>query len=175
MLPLNVAALLGQALASAAGIEYPELLQQRILGPLGMTHAVLVEQPDQVPDTHAGGFNNRGDPIEPWSVGAFSPAGGVHATLGDLIALARAVLDGDLAHSPALEPVSAIDPRVQIGYFWFIEEIRPRTITNHTGQTGGFGTALLINRESGTASIVVTNTESDAFRLALRLLIETER
>ena len=155
------AALLGQALASAAGIDYPELLQQRVLGPLGMTHAVLVEQPDQVPETHAGGFNYRGDPVEPWSTGAFSPAGGVDATLGDLIALARAALDGDLAHSPALEPVAAIDSRAQIGYFWFIEEIRPRTITSHNGKTGGFGTALLINRESGTASIVLTNTESD--------------
>ncbi|GAA1804101.1 serine hydrolase domain-containing protein [Agromyces neolithicus] len=170
------AALLGQALASAAGIEYPELLQQRVLDPLGMVHAVLVEQPGQVPETHAGGFNNRGEPVEPWSIGAFSPAGGVHATLGDLIALAQAVLDGDLERSPALDPVAeAMNPRTQIGYFWFIEQIRPRTITHHPGQTGGFGAALIINRDSDIAAIVLTNTESDVFRLGLQLLIAAER
>ena len=172
------AALLGQALAAAAGIEYPELLQQRVLDPLGMDHAVLVEQPDQVPETHAGGFDTRGESFEPWSPGAFSPSSAVHATLGDLIALAREVLDGDLARSPALEPVAASGvPRAQIGYFWFIEEIRPRIITNHPGETNGFGTALLINRESGTASIVLTNTASQPrpFKLALRLLIDAER
>ena len=38
------AALLGHALASAAGIEYAKLLKQRVLDPLGMAHAVLVER-----------------------------------------------------------------------------------------------------------------------------------
>ena len=85
------------------------------------------------------------------------------------------MLDGEFAHSPALEPVAEIDSQAQIGYFWFIEEIRPRTITHHPGQTSGFGTALLINRASDTASIVLTNTESEPFRLALQILIEAER
>ena len=169
------AALLGQALASAAGMTYPDLLRQRVLDPIGMDDAVLVETPDQVPDAHAGGFTRAGEPVEPWSIGPHSPAGGVHATLNDLVVLAQSVLDGELEDSVALEPIAKVGLSTDIGYFWFIDDQRPRVITSHGGQTGGFGTALLINREAGSAAIVLANTESDPWRLALRLLIHAER
>ena len=166
--------LLGHALASAAGIDYPELLRQRVLVPLGMEHAVLVERPDQVPDAQPQGFDVRGEPVAPWVAGAFSPSGGVTATLGDLVALAGAVLDGDLAHSPSLEPIAEVNGHLRIGYLWFVEDYPARTITAHTGQSGSFGTALVIDRASGVAAIVMTNTESDQYDLALRLLVDAE-
>jgi CubicO group peptidase (beta-lactamase class C family) len=169
------AALLGQALASAAGVDYPQLLRERVLDPIGMDDAVIVETPDQVPENHAGGFSPSGDAVEPWSIGPYSPAGGVDATLDDVVALARAVLDGELEDSAALDPVAEVEPNTMIGYFWFVDEVRPRTITGHGGRTGGFGTALLINREAGTASIVLANTESDPYALGLRLLIAADR
>ncbi|MFF2273694.1 serine hydrolase domain-containing protein [Agromyces sp. NPDC058136] len=169
------AALLGQALASAAGTEYSRLLQERVLEPLGMEHAVLVETDAQVPETHAGGTTAAGQSVAPISWGAFAPAGGVDATLGDLVALAKAVLDGRLQHSAALEPITEIEPGTSIGYFWWIDEVPARTITWHPGRTSGFGSALLIDRDAGVATIVLSNADLPAETIARRLLVDAEQ
>lgn len=166
------AALLGHALAAAAGTEYSRLLRDRVLDPLGMDHAVLVETDDEVPDAHAGGFNAAGESVAPLSFGAFAPAGGVHATLDDLVAFASAVLAGRLQHSAALEPIAEIEPGISIGYFWWIEESPARTITWHAGRDSGFASALVIDRDAGVASIVLSNTDVDAAPVARRLLVD---
>ena len=170
------AALLGHALAAAAGTDYASLLAERVLGPVGMDDAVLVESVEQVPSAHAGGFTVAGDPVEPSSFAAFSPAGGVQATLGDVVALAQAVLDGPLSGSPALDPIApGFGGRMQLGYFWMVVENRPRTLTEHNGMTGGFGSSLLIDRDAGQASIVLVNASREVERFALRYLVELDQ
>ena len=169
------AALLGHALAAAAGTDYASLLTERVLRPIGMDDATVVETPDQVPEEHAGGFTSAGEPVEPFSIGAFSPAGGVHATLGDVVALAQAVLDGSLSDSPALEPIApAFNNSMQFGYFWFVIDERPRTLTAHDGLTGGFGASLLIDRDAEQASIVLVNASRVVGRFALRYLVDSD-
>lgn len=169
------AALLGHALAAAAGTDYRTLLEERLFEPLGMDDAVLVETPEQVPDGHAGGYSAPGHPIAPWWGVGFGPAGLVHATLDDLIALAQAVIDGPLSDSAALEPIAAGYHRAdQIGYLWWVSEDPPRTITGHGGSTGGFSSALMIDREAGIASIVLVNAHRDVDSFALRYLVEAD-
>ncbi|MFC9558339.1 serine hydrolase domain-containing protein [Agromyces sp. NPDC056965] len=169
------AALLGHALAAAAGTEYRALIADRVFEPLGMDDAVLVTTPDEVPDGHAGGTDVSGDPIGPWWSEGFAPAGAVHATLDDLVALAQAVLDGPLSDSAALEPVApGYDRFEHIGYFWWISAERPRIITGHPGETGGFRSALMIDRDAGIASIVLANSQRDIDELALRYLVEAD-
>ena len=164
-------ALLGHALAAAAGTSYAELVEARLFDPLGMDDATVVETPGQVPEGHAGGFTWAGDPVEPWSVGAFAPALGVDATLGDLVALARGVLDGPLAASPALEPIAETEEAAwRIGYDWVTVELPERTETGHSGETGGFSCSLLIDRQAGTAAIVLSNTTENRLGAARQLL-----
>ena len=67
------AALLGHALAAAAGTDYATLLETRVFEPLGMDDAVLVQSPDQVPAEHAGGFTTIGEPVGPLVRAAASP------------------------------------------------------------------------------------------------------
>ena len=169
------AALLGHALAAAAGTDYASLLTERVLRPIGMDDATVVETPDQVPEEHAGGFTSAGEPVEPFSFAAFSPAGGVHATLRDVVALAQAVLDGPLSDSLALEPIApGFNGNMQLGYFWFVIDERPRTLTVHPGLTGGFGSSLLIDRDAGQASIVLVNASRVVERFALRYLVDAD-
>ena len=164
-------ALLGHALAAAAGTSYAELVEERLLEPLGMDGASVVETPAEVPGEHAGGFTWSGAPVEPWSVGAFAPALGVDATLGDLVALARAVLDGPLAASHALEPIAETEEAAwRIGYEWITAELPERTETGHSGETGGFSSSLLIDREAGAAAIVLSNTTENRLGAARQLL-----
>ncbi|MGI9824670.1 serine hydrolase domain-containing protein [Agromyces sp. Marseille-Q5079] len=169
------AALLGHALAAAAGTDYRTLLEERVLEPIGMDDAVLAETPEQVPEGHAGGHDVSGDPVDPWWGEGFGPAAMVHTTLPDLIALAEAVLDGPLSDSVALEPIAPGTNRFeQIGYFWWIIEERPRTFTEHPGTTDGFRSHLLIDRAAGIASIVLVNSQRDISPLALRYLVEAD-
>ena len=166
------AALLGHALASAAGTDYESLLEERLLTPLGMDGAVLVKTEDDVPEAHAGGHLPNGDPVEPWSAAEYGPAGGLHATLPDLVALAQAVLDGPLSESPALEPVVVVDEAFRVGYLWEILEKPGRTFTIASGYPGGFSAALVIDRDAGQASIVMINVvRGDADDLARRYLV----
>ena len=166
------AALLGHALAAAAGTDYESLLEDRVLGPIGMDRAVLADTPDAVPATHAGGHRPDGRPVEAWATGAYGPAGGVDATLDDLVAYAQSVLDGELSDSAALEPIApGFDKDLRFGYFWLVEDIPPRVITLHPGQSGGFSSALMIDREAGTASIVLVNMITDPLEPALRYLV----
>ena len=169
------AALLGQALSSAAGIEYPELLQQRVLDPLGWrtpcSSSSRIKCQRRTPED-----STLGDPVEPWTNGAFSPAGGVDATLGDLIALAAA-RRRSRAQSRRSSPSQRSTPgrrsdtsgssrRYDRGPSPVTPE-RPADSARRCSSTA----------ESGTASIVLTNTASQPrpFELALRLLVDAER
>lgn len=166
------AALLGHALAAAAGTDFASLLEERVLAPVGMDGAVLVDTAEEVPATNAGGHRPDGQAVEPSSFGAYGPAGGVQATLDDLVAYAQAVLDGNLSDSAALEPTApGFDKDLQFGYFWFVEDMSARTLTFHPGQTNGFSSALLIDRKAGTASIVLVNQVTDPLEPALRYLV----
>ena len=169
------AALLGHALAAAAGTDYATLLETRVFEPLGMDDAVLVQSPEQVPAEHAGGFTTIGEPVDPWYGSGFAPAGAVHATLDDVVALAQAVIDGPISDSAALEPVApGFNRQDHLGYFWWLVEDRPRSLTRHDGFTGGFGSSLIIDREAEQASIVLVNVGREPGRYALRFLVDAD-
>lgn len=164
-------ALLGQALATAADTDYRRLLQERILDPVGMSGAVVVGTDAEVPDGLQPGYTLAEVPVEPWTFGEYAPAGGVAGTLDDVVALARSVLSGAFADSSALDPVYEINSRIAIGYLWFVESRSGRTITGHLGQTGGYSSALLVDRDAGVASVVLWNAPGDAQETAIRLLL----
>ncbi|MFI6053683.1 serine hydrolase domain-containing protein [Streptomyces violascens] len=70
-------AVLGAALASAAGTSYEELLQHHVLAPLGITE-ISVSPPPHLRLHRTGMF---GRPVRPWTMdGAILPAGGLWAT-----------------------------------------------------------------------------------------------
>ncbi|SFR68305.1 CubicO group peptidase, beta-lactamase class C family [Agromyces sp. CF514] len=168
-------ALLGHALAAAAGTDYRTLLEDRILVPLGMEGAVLAETPEQVPEQHADGHRGAGEPVDPWWGEGFGPAANVHATLDDLVALAIAVLDGPLEDSAALEPLAPTRTSdTSIGYLWWIGESPARTITGNGGVTDGFRSGLMIDRDAGIASIVLANSPRDVDELTLRFLVDAD-
>jgi CubicO group peptidase (beta-lactamase class C family) len=55
-----------------------------------------------------------------------------------------------------------------------VSEDPPRTITGHGGLTGGFSSALMIDREAGIASIVLVNAHRDVDRFALQYLVDAD-
>jgi CubicO group peptidase (beta-lactamase class C family) len=75
-------ALLGPAMSHAAGADYPALLRDRVLGPLGLTDTTAGPG---APDTDAIGHRPDGvTPLPGIDMGAFATAGAIRSTPDDL-------------------------------------------------------------------------------------------
>jgi CubicO group peptidase (beta-lactamase class C family) len=165
------AALLGHALAAAAGTDYPTLLEERLFEPLGMDAASAPITDDDISPAHAEGYTGLGQPAEAWADEGWAPSGGVHATVGDLVALAQGALDGPLAGSAAQEPHGpGFSLTHQLGWFWYLTETDAGPVVSHEGLTGGFGAALLVYPAGDAAVVVLVNEASDVGLFAGDLL-----
>jgi CubicO group peptidase (beta-lactamase class C family) len=139
-------ALLGQALAAAAGADYWALAAHRVLGPLGM---------DRSGDVADAGTWKAG-PL--WAMGAFGPSGGLRGPLVDLLALATAAAAPDRTPLAALF-ADALTPRVtsgedQIGWLWHLRDTPYGAVTWHNGATGA-ASAMFAAHPRGAAAAVI--------------------
>ncbi|GAA1058736.1 serine hydrolase domain-containing protein [Agromyces bracchium] len=150
------AALLGNALAAAADRDYAELLQERVLDPLGMDDAVLVEETEDVPDALAKPKNtsSSGGAVAP---GAFAPAVGVVVTIDDIIALARGLFSGEFADSEAFGLLEDTPWGKGIGYFWEVDSSLEGEVRAFYGWSRTFCVSMAADVESRRAVIVLRN------------------
>ncbi|SDE35075.1 serine hydrolase domain-containing protein [Rhodococcus tukisamuensis] len=163
-------ALLGQALAAAAGVGYPGVLTERLLVPLGMIDTYLPVTRDGIRPGALTGYDRRGRPTGPWTMNAAAPAGGVRSTPADMARFARAVLDGAAPGMSALEPRWDADGDGRIGYCWLTNRVGERTVTWHNGATGGFASMLALDRDRQRAVLVLSNTAAPVDGAAVALL-----
>lgn len=168
------AALLGHALARAAGRpDWETLVRQRLLQPLGMNGVVFATRPELIPADGSTGHTANGNEPDVWTAEGMAPAGvSTWVTVDDLVAYARALLDGTAPGMAALDPRwDAGNPRTRIGYHW-ITSTRPGapTITWHNGGTGGASTFLGLDRAGQRASIVLNDSTVSVDGLGIGLL-----
>ncbi|MCE0537526.1 beta-lactamase family protein [Kineosporia rhizophila] len=164
--------LLGHAVAAAQDSTYPELVQERIAGPLGLKSWYL---PATEADLRPGSLTGRtrgGRPRPAWPGQALAPAGGVRSSIGDLAELTRALLEERVAGLSALDPVARFVGGVRIGAAWITLEHKDRAITWHNGGTGGFRTWLGMDREAGCGVVVLSATAASVDQAGFRLLSE---
>ena len=161
------AALAGHGLAASLGISYPTLVQQRILGPLGMLDSSVQTRDAQV----APGRDASGRLQQPWVLDAEAPAGGIVSTGPDMALLAGAILDGSAPGLAALTPLTEIGDDEQVGIFWFDSPSPDKTgrISWHNGGTGGYSSYLAVDRERERALVVLSSLEPGADQLAAAL------
>jgi CubicO group peptidase (beta-lactamase class C family) len=170
------AGLLGQALARAAGRPYEALVRQRICVPLGLADTMITPTGEQAARL-ATGHTRRGRPTPPFQLPALAGAGALRSTATDLLRFLGANLD------PARSPLAAQLERTQqpragrpgrwgVGLGWSIA--RPPQASGpvlwHNGGTSGFRSFVALDREAGTAVVVLSNTARSVDRLGLRLL-----
>ncbi|QDT70581.1 Beta-lactamase [Planctomycetes bacterium MalM25] len=156
------AGLLGSLLAREQKTGYDDLLQKRVVEPLGMkdTRVKLAgDQRDRVAPPHTGG----GLAAREWGFDQLAGAGGIHSTANDLLSFAQAQLDppeGDLGQAIDLawmihqQPIDEDDFAMGLG--WHVA--RDGSTRWHNGQTSGYHAALFISRRFDAAAIVLTNT-----------------
>jgi serine-type D-Ala-D-Ala carboxypeptidase/endopeptidase len=163
--------LLGQALANAAKMAYPDLLEAEVTGPLGLrdTGVVLTAA---MQTRFIQGYDGEHKPAHAWDLVALAGAGGIRSTADDMLTYLEAQLHPDgLPASAKTEPdgrtlAAAIGMTheiradvgggMHIGLNWFrIDETGSYW---HNGGTGGYSSYALFNPGKDFAVIVLSNT-----------------
>lgn len=148
-------------------MNYPDLMRTRLFEPLGMTDSSAQATP-------MVGHNASGQPVQPWPMTGYAPAGAVISTTHDLGLLATALLKGTAPGMDALTPLHERDntPRLQIGIFWHLNAWSDgRTVTWHDGQTGGFSSLLYLDRRAQRAVFLLSDVAASANDTGNRLLV----
>jgi serine-type D-Ala-D-Ala carboxypeptidase/endopeptidase len=96
-------ALLGLALANRADRPFPELLQRRILAPLGLANSFAALPPKAA--RLAQGHDAKLAPVPPIDLGLFMPAGGMRSSVADMARFLHAVMPGS---GSVLEPAASV-------------------------------------------------------------------
>jgi len=154
--------LLGLLASHVTGQPYQQLVQQRILAPLGMDDTMLVPPADRL-GGFASGHDMAGQPTPHWDFDVFAPAGGWRSTAADMakfIAAASGQTPSPLGPAFALmlqRTRPAGSPNMTIGLGWMILEHAGEQIVWHNGITGGFNGFAGYDRNTGRAAVVLAN------------------
>jgi len=168
---------LGYLVAQNAGQSYEQLLQERISEPLGMEDCSVSlsrAQKTRLAQPHS----KFGTPTSRWTLADLPGAGGVNASMRDMMRFAKAQLNppaGKLGEAIELawsqqRDVGASGPAMGLG--WVIAgDGQTRW---HNGQTGGSSSAMFINRDLKCAVIVLCNTSlnTEIDQLATQLVLK---
>ena len=161
-------ALLGYALAQAAGEDYRSLLIERIVAPMGLSETGFAK--DDLVTAFASG-----EPAAPWNLAMLAPAGALVSDIDDMVAFARILADPparwrrhvDLL---AADPIDATG-EADIGLGFLQIAVGEQRFYVHDGGTGGFRTALWVEPATDSGAVVLLNSmDTDANRTAMWML-----
>jgi CubicO group peptidase (beta-lactamase class C family) len=163
-------ALLGQGLAAAAGMDYANLVQERLFAPLGMAASSLPLTAENLPSGAPTGYSAAGISEAPWTINGWAPAGGVRSTTADMVRYTQALLDGSAPGMDALTPRWTFGDQ-HVGYAWLTQGYQGHDVTYAKGLTGGFISQILLDRANHRAVIILSNTAAPVDAAAKSLLI----
>ncbi len=148
--------LLGNLLARRAGTDYPTLLRQRVLEPLGMTDTWLTVNDHNraaIAPGHAGGKR-----VANWELNSMCPAGAIKASAEQMARYVSAHLG--LTPSPLQQAM--IDSRTDLtgtgmGLAWFFE----KDLIEHNGATGGYRAYVGMDPKKQRGVVILTNSDDN--------------
>jgi CubicO group peptidase (beta-lactamase class C family) len=154
--------LLGHVLSLKAGKPYGELVRERILEPLGMTHTSIALTP-WMRERVVAGHNASGDTVPLWDLPTLAGAGALRSNVEDMLKLLEAALRGSGPVHESIRLAMAAraptgGPNMMIGLGWHRRAVGEDTIVWHNGGTGGFRTFAGVVPSSGQGIVVLTNT-----------------
>lgn len=165
--------LLGHAVAAGAGLTFGGLIADRLCAPLGLTATYVPATESELGPHALFGTNRKGRRQDPWVGEALGPAGGIRSTVTDMAVLARALLAGSAPGLSALDPVASFaGPAARIGAGWMTLDAKGRTVTWHNGATGGFSSFIGLDRDAGTAVVLLSGRSGSLDRHGFRILAE---
>ncbi|MFT3875089.1 MAG: serine hydrolase domain-containing protein [Propioniciclava sp.] len=164
-------ALLGQLLARAADLSYPDLLRMRLLDPLGLAETTLPLTASDLPPEAPRGYDVAGRTAAAWPLDGWSPAGGVRSTAHDLAIWVESMLDGRNPGASGLGVVAEVAPGDRVATGWFLQDLAGGgTLVWHNGGTGGFRSFVGFDPDARRGIVVLADTERDVDAAAVAIL-----
>ncbi|MEM1224827.1 MAG: serine hydrolase [Planctomycetota bacterium] len=152
---------LGFMLSKHRQQDYAGLLRTVIAEPMGMQDTVIGLTPSQE-ERFATGHRLVGEPTSPWHFADMPGAGGIRSTTADMLRFIDFTLDppsnalGESIELAWKQHSDAEPPHFAMGLGWMIA--RDGATRWHNGQTGGFHSAVFVNRGLRTGVVVLANT-----------------
>lgn len=159
-------ALLGMALAHRGGRSYEDLLQSRIIDPIGLRDTAF--QPTAAMGQRlAAGHDTALHPLLPFDLGIFTAAGALRSTPRDLARLAAAILPGSGARAArenqlllsVRRPAPAIGGAQALG--WEVLEAPGGAFVSKDGVTLGQAASMVFDPGARAAIVTFSNTQAD--------------
>lgn len=158
------AGVLGQVLARRSGLDYADLVAERVLVPLALADTTLTLSDAQRARLAPGFVLGSDAPAANWDLNALAPAGGFKSTARDLTALIAASLaadGGDRAIDRALVESRTVLYKgwdQNLAYGWIVQDqIWGQRVAWHNGGTGGYTSYLAIDFEHDAGIVLLSN------------------
>jgi serine-type D-Ala-D-Ala carboxypeptidase/endopeptidase len=157
--------LLGLGLAQRAGMDYEQLVVNRICDPLGMS-STRITLSDTLRERFAVGHSSDLVTVPHWDINTMPGAGALRSTANDLLTFLAAMLNysknplGD-AQKTTLMIIRPTDwPFWATGLGWDIDTSGGSKIISKGGDTAGFSTFIGYRPQTGVGVVVLANTEA---------------
>ena len=165
--------LLGHVLCLKAGMDYEQLIAERICHILGMKDTMITLTPD-MEERLARGHNPAGE-VPNWDILTLAGAGALRSTANDMLTFLGANMG--IERSPLLPAMEmAHEPRVDAGKYmsvglgWHIRDNGKTQIIWHNGGTGGYRSFCGFIKDKKSGVIVLSNMNISADDIGFHLL-----
>ena len=172
--------LLGAAIESITGTQYPRYIQDEVLARAGM-HESTFDMPPQgsnVAWPHTGNVFVRRDSRFPWDR-AMAPSSGLNSTINDMTRWAALHVNRDPALLSSTSYEAMFQHRVDsswngmaMGLGWQLEKRGDGWLPRHYGQVHGFTSSITLYPQQRRAIVILSNAETTP-RGDIRKLIES--
>ena len=167
--------LLGHILALRAGVDYENLVVDRITKPLGMKDT-SISLSGEMKKRLAFGHSNTLEEVKNWDLPTLAGAGALRSTVRDMVRFVEANLGktaSTLSDAMALQaetrfPAGAANLSIALG--WHKLRSKAGEITWHNGQTGGYHSFVGFDKKRGVGVVVLANTAADIDDIGLHVL-----
>ena len=171
--------LLGYTLARAANTTYANLLQTRVLTPLGLTSTYLTVPRSETGRYSAGHYLDKGVTLRGarhWRFDVIAPAGALVMSAKEIARYGQAASGAidtplraafELAQKRYGDGMSPMNPT---GLAWVLAPLNGRTVVNHDGMTGGFAASLWVDPERKSSVAVLSNASAAVLDIGLHLM-----
>lgn len=153
--------LLGHVLGRVGGASAQDLIQARILKPLGM-NLTGFDITGELAQWNTAGHDTTGNVAPYWDVKTLAGAGGLRSNAEDMLTYIQANLgpaDNDLerAMRATHQVQKSMNPRSAVGLNWSVNSDGGRTILSHGGGTAGYRTMIGFDPEKRVGFVMLTN------------------
>ena len=150
--------LLSFIISRIEGKPFPDIVSERIFKPLNMDHSTFDH--NAIRTTSVQGIGENGKFCGPWACGIYAGSIGINSTAKDLAAFA--ILQSDAANAACslqAQETFLAEPLFKSNLGWGERLVMPENIRIRgiNGGTGGYGASVMLNLETNSVIVILTN------------------